>query len=179
MRPWGSTGSTKSQCARAQNEQSDRAWSEWLESIWGRLRNIQDCRKQRRALLDLMTICSRHRRVARPVHFDCIDPVWRIIRIDRESLGLRNHLAQQSKFLASKIEVVVIKPVTLPSGRLKLAKSPDFTGSLLVMTRIRTTDVAALVMGLQFVLIRSACGLDQDFEFMPGFRCTSGRRSTI
>jgi hypothetical protein len=50
-------------------------------------------------------------------------------------------------FFASKIEVAVIKAVTLPSGRLKLAKSPDFTGSLLVMMRIGTTDVATFGHG--------------------------------
>ena len=45
-------------------------------------------------------------------------------------------------FFASKIDVAVIKPVTLPSGRLKLETRPDFTGSLLAMMRIGMVEVA-------------------------------------
>jgi hypothetical protein len=40
-------------------------------------------------------------------------------------------------------DVAVIKPVTLPPGRLKLATRPDLTGSLLVMIRIGIVEVAA------------------------------------
>ena len=46
-------------------------------------------------------------------------------------------------FFASKTDVAVIRPVTLPPGRLKLATRPDLTGSLLVMIRMGIVEVAA------------------------------------
>jgi hypothetical protein len=47
-------------------------------------------------------------------------------------------------FLASRVDVAVIKPVMLPPGRLKLATKPDLTGSLLVLIRMGVVEVAAL-----------------------------------
>src|SRR5262245_48514601 len=59
-----------------------------------------------------------------------------------EAFGTISH--KSPNFFASRIDVAVIRPVTLPPGRLKLATRPDFTGSLLVMIRIGIVDVVLL-----------------------------------
>src|SRR5262249_42723876 len=60
----------------------------------------------------------------------------------REAFGAISH--NSPNFFASRIDVAVIRPVTLPPGRLKLATRPDLTGSLLVMIKIGIVDVALL-----------------------------------
>jgi hypothetical protein len=62
-----------------------------------------------------------------------------IIAITR-AFGTISH--NKPNFFVSKMDVAVIKPVTLPPGLLKLATKPDLTGSLLRTIRIGIVEVA-------------------------------------
>jgi hypothetical protein len=62
-----------------------------------------------------------------------------IIAIMR-AFGTISH--SKPNFFASRTDVAVIRPVTLPPGRLKLAIRPALTGSLLVMIRMGIVEFA-------------------------------------
>src|SRR5262249_19151283 len=74
---------------------------------------------------------------------------------------------RRPNFFASKMDVAVIKPVTLPPGRLKLATRPDLIGSLLVLMRIGIVEVAVLYQVPEIVTRRrfpGACESDSTWR---------------
>jgi hypothetical protein len=70
----------------------------------------------------------------------------RIVRVyeDGDGGGFGRQLVDQLKLFGSSRELKKLTPVALPPGWLRLARSPDSTGSRLVVKTIGIVAVAAL-----------------------------------